>query len=100
MQAYKEVTEKLKQSLEIKLEKSNGDISQFEKELNLMRNKLAEAEDKLKKKKRLLFDKKTMKELKKKVIDAIIRRRSLEEGQVSKGKSSKHSEGLQKVNYL
>lgn len=63
--AKNEVAEELKQSLETKLEKSVVDVSYLQKELKLAYNKLAEVEAKLKKKKKkLLSDKKIMKELK------------------------------------
>lgn len=49
MQAQKEVVKELKQSLETNLEKSVADVSHLQKVLNLIQNKLAEVEAKLKK---------------------------------------------------
>lgn len=68
--AEKEVAEELKQSLEAKLEKSIADVFNLQKELKSMQDKMAEAEAKLKKKK-LLLDKKLIKELKQKVDEAM-----------------------------
>lgn len=70
--AEKEVVEKLKQSLEEKLEKSITDNSSLEKELKLMQNKVAETEDKLRKKKKKLHSSEVlMKELMRKFNEAL-----------------------------